>query len=61
MPTEKSTDESEHSSDDATSGSPDPNPQLELPEDFMQATREAIMKIMNDDATLLYPKGPQKK
>jgi hypothetical protein len=60
MPTEKSTDESEHSSDDATSGSPDPNPQLELPEDFMQATREAIMKIMTDDVIPLYPKGPRK-
>jgi len=61
MPTEKSTDESEHSPDDATSGSPDHNPQLELPEDFMKATREAIVKIMTDDDILLYPKKPPKK
>jgi len=61
MPTEKSTTESVDSLDNATSGPSDPTPQLELPEDFMQATREAIVKIMIDDATLSYPEGPSKK
>jgi len=60
MPTEKSTDESVYSLDDATFGSSDPASQLELQEDFMQATREAIMKIMTDGAVPLYPKGPRK-
>jgi hypothetical protein len=60
MPTEKSTDESGYSLDDATSGSSDPASQFELPEDFMQATREAIMKIMTDGPIPLYPKGPRK-
>ena len=46
MLTEKLTDESTYSLDDATYGSSDPASQFELPEDFKQATREAIRKIM---------------
>jgi hypothetical protein len=61
MLTEKLTGESTYSLDDATYGSPDPNPQLELPEDFKQATREAIRKIMIEEIILLYPKRPPKK
>ena len=53
MPTEKSTTELVYSVDNVTSGSSAPTPQLELPEDFMMATREAIWKIMIDDPTLL--------
>ena len=53
MPPEKSTTELVYSVDNVTSGSSAPAPQLELPEDFMLATREAIWKIMIDDPTLL--------
>jgi hypothetical protein len=53
MPTEKSKTELVYNVVNVTSGSSTPVPQLELPEDFMEATREAMWKIMIDDATLL--------